>query len=102
MKMRKRWLSLVLALCLTLTMFPTAVFAAETAAQDPAETVAGNGVTATRTEKPAELDLMKNTFASQTLLEDARDESEMVRVIVVLEGASLLEQGFAKSEITAY
>lgn len=102
MKMRKRWLSLALALCLMLTMLPTAVFAAETAAQDPAETVAGDGVTATRTEKPAELDLMKNTFASQTLLEDARDEREMVRVIVVLEGASLLEQGFAQSEITAY
>lgn len=103
MKKMKRWLALVLTLCLILTLVPTTALAAETVSGEgkgAAEVIAGDGVTATRTEAPAESKLRQNT--SQELLMDSRDDSEMVRVIVVLEGEALLEQGFTKNEIAAY
>lgn len=103
MKNMKRWIALVLTLCMTLSLAPASVLAApgETEADwNAAKTVIGDGITATQTEAPAESNLKQNT--SQELLDTATDDDEMIHAIVVLDGEALLEQGFSKYEIASW
>lgn len=104
MKNMKRWLALVLTVCMVLSLAPASVLAAsEEAKADTArnavKTVMGDGVIATQTDAPANSNLKQN--ASQELLDTARDDDEKIHAIVVLEGKALLEQGFSKYEIAS-
>lgn len=121
MKNRNRFLSLVLVVCLVLTLVPVTVFAVGTASPG-SDTVSmerlesptldrnavleahtpqtAGRVTGTRIEKPEGVaDLTLNGQPQQVT--DARlPTDETVRVIVMLEEKGLLEQGFSTKEIS--
>jgi len=120
MKNRNRFLSLVLAVCMVLTLVPANAFAAQTPSpasgtvslerlQSPAldrnAALAQNApqsagkVTGTKIEKPAGLGELTLSGQVQSVEDTLIPADEKVRVIVVLEEKGLLEQGFSTREI---
>lgn len=116
MKQMKRFFSLLLTVCMLLTLLPGGVQAAETenvpilgeeqtqegriapegAGQESVE--ATGKVTAQEIENPG-VDLRKHDDASEAL--ELPDKDETVRVIVVLEQPGLLEQGYTTAQIAS-
>lgn len=89
MKMKNRILSLLLALCLILSLLPAMAYAQGT--QDGAE------LEITELDS-AKVDL-KNGADGETLENQGYSDDELVDVIVVLEQKSLLDQGYTKRQI---
>ncbi len=94
MKNVKKILSLLLALAMVVTMLPA------TLAVEPNEWVEGD-VIVEKVENPG-VDLKQDSgVAAEKAIENPYSPEDIVRVIVVLEGKSLLEQGFTTAQISA-
>ena len=93
MKNTKRLLSLLLALAMVVTMLPV------TLAVDSDEWVKGD-VAVEKVENPG-VDLKQDSsLVEENQVENPYSPEDIVRVVVVLEGKSLLEQGFTTAQIS--
>ena len=95
MKKFKKILSLLMALAMVVTLLPAAAMAAKSD-----ELVRGN-VTVQQIENPGVNLKQDKTPATVEEIENPYSPEDIVRVIVVLEGKSLLEQGFTAAQISS-
>lgn len=119
MKRKNRILSLLLAICMILTLLPSSALAVEQTPDGAAAPITGEDlaqgqrvpealpqeqaspseVTAEEIDNPG-VNLKQNQTA-QPLERELYDADETVRAIVILEGESLLDQGFTTAQISA-
>lgn len=98
MKNMKRFLALVLVLCMVLTVLPGSALAVEMA-NASATGLQSSDVEITELENPG-VDLKSGTETDLKTESLGYDAADIVTVIVVMEGKSLLDQGYTKRQIS--